>query len=383
MKSLLVVHQSPQNMNFFKALEERCLAQGVPYQERASLPLVSAADLAHAAIVLIEVTAQDDLNLLRGLEFSYGLVFHLPSLPASNQKNLLALAKVNTRVHSMADTERGVDFYWPFWRSLYGQQESATAEQAQLAQLTAQVERLKAKGLAMTAEMKNLHGHLVPGRQQKLKNATIWTKYAAGERPGGDYYDFVFQRGDVYLFMVHASSYLLSSAAMASFDQWRQGPRPYDLKKLIAALAQQNQAAAAGAALEVLVVKFDLRHLTGEGFCFGPWTLVSSGELYQQGNTYPCDPSFMPKARLTFKLDRGEILTFLSPGVPLNLQKAAPEKELIDFFRPWLNKRPREVLDELFFQMQRPVQRGFLEQDASAVMLEVHANALWEVQKDR
>ena len=382
MKSLLVVHQSPQNANFFAALQELCLAQGIVYQERASLDLVSEGDKAQAGIILLEVTAQDDFGLWRELEFSYGLVFHLPSLPAAMQKNLLAWAKANTRIHSMADTSRGVDFYWPFWRSLYGQQLTVLAEQAQLAQLEGQVARLKAKGATMTSEMKNLHGHLVPGRQQKFKNVTIWTKFAAGERAGGDYYDFAFEQGDVYLLMVHTNSYLLSSAVMATFDQWRQGPRPYNLKKLIASLAQHDQGRSADQVLEVLVIKFDLRHLNGDGYCFGPWSIISSGEVYQQGNDYPCDPAFMEKAHLTLKLGRGEVFSFLSPGVPLNLQKATPAKELIDFFRPWLNKRPREVLDELFFQMQRPVQRGFLEQDASAVMLEVHANALWEVQKD-
>ncbi len=377
-KSFLVIRRDPANAPFFTRLQEECGAQGFAYHESSDLGSISEEALAAAGVVLVAVGAGEDLAFLRHLNRPYGLAFHLKSWPAGELKSLLAWAKANTNVHSLVDIEHGVDFYWPFWHSWWVQQTQAQQEKDALSNLQDKVQHLVEQEQEMTTEVRQLHHRILRGRQQKLKNMTVWSKFAVGEGSGGDYFDFQQVGQDFYIFMLHTNSYLLTSEAMMAFDQWRQ-PRKLSLESLGKSLAHVAQKHAPQGELQTFLAKIDLRHLKGTGYCFGPWAMISSREILHLGNSYPCDPAFNAQAAFDFKLGRQEVLGIFSPGVPQNLQKAPAKKELIDFFRPWQNKKPRDVMEEIFFQMQRAMPQRFLACDASAVLLEVDANALWEV----
>ncbi|MBP5295785.1 MAG: hypothetical protein J6Y94_00435 [Bacteriovoracaceae bacterium] len=378
MKSFLAIHGDAQNAAFFTRLQEECVAQGFRYAEKLSLGEVTEEELMAAGVILIEINALQDLDFIRHLHRPYGLVFQFNHWPSAEQKQLLSWAKANTNVHSLVDINHGVDFYWPFWHSWWTQQEKAQQEQDALSDLHDKVQHLVAQGQGMTEDIRQLHHRLLRGRQQKLKNMTVWSKFAAGEGAGGDYFDFQTAGQDFYIFMAHTNSYLLASTVLATFDQWRQDPH-LQFEKLINLLAREAQGHAPQGELQAWMAKIDLRHLRGQGFCFGPWVMISSGEILRLGNSYPCDKAFAEAASFDFKLGRQEVFGIFSPGVTQNLQKAAAKKELIDFFRPGLNKKPRDVMEEIFFQMQRAAPNSFLTFDASAVLLEVDANALWEV----
>lgn len=235
-------------------------------------------------------------------------------------------------------------------------------------------------------KIKKIHEQLVPIRSEKAKGLQIYSKYAAGESIGGEFFDYVGNDHEYVFTICSSTSYLFTSALMNRMEFLADMPfTDSNLEKYISNIfSDANQLELKGKsdrnALDLMVVKIDLNSMNVSGYQFGKGQVVSTNsENNTKSNSIECNSAFIENSKFSFKLDRGEKLLFLSPGVSYNTKDLIDNVNICKFIETQIDKGHTQLLNELFFKLKENINSNFLKYDASAIYIEVDKHALFKV----
>lgn len=252
----------------------------------------------------------------------------------------------------------------------------------EFAQVSKGVNQIISLNLAQLQRIKKFHEKIVSLRQEQFKGVNLMSKYAAGESPGGEFFDAILNGHHLVVLLSSCNSYLASSNILTTFEKWKasQSWSWEDCQKDVFALANDFKSVGQNLEFELMLVEINLATLEIQGMNFGRGRLISQNAHYINSNQYPVDQAFLDKARFKFKLTRAEKLAVLSPGVCKNLgEDFIGQRSAKDFCQELLPKGNKTFLTELFFELKRDRRSDFLEHDASSIVIEVDANAIVKV----
>ncbi|OFZ24294.1 MAG: hypothetical protein A2381_04670 [Bdellovibrionales bacterium RIFOXYB1_FULL_37_110] len=339
-------------------------------------------------IFLIEMFDEDfTQNIISNLKVNENeeiyLVFNSSTL---NEEDLFATKKIlieNPAVAGWIDTNFEVEFYVPFFRNLLKRQ--ANGENvSHLKNVGKQLEGLVGNTLAELQRVKNIHEQVVPMRNEKMKGVEILSKYSAGEKTGGDFFDILSDKNEFVLLLTTSVSYVVSSVILAHFEVLKKKKNLDDqvILDLIGDIESELGELGFGKKvddIQLFVVKFDLKKFIARGYIFGKFELISNMKGIVTGNDYPLKKVFADKAHVDIPFKRGEKLVLLSPGVRNNFAELVKENDLTCFLRDNFSQTGKALLNELFFNLHKNCKNDFLVYDASVIFIEVSKNAIFQV----
>lgn len=232
--------------------------------------------------------------------------------------------------------------------------------------------------------VKKMYEVKTPRRFQEIKGVQVFSKYAAGENIGGEFFDIFMEQNKLFVLMSATSSYLASSSILQLFTGFKVKKDISEEAELelITQIKQEveelNKAKKKEINLDLFTAIIDLNKHTVSGHLFGKFKTLSSATNNFSNSGPEILKEDIESGTFSRSIERGERILLCSPGFVKNWEKLNPEFMMEEII---LNKKikPLDILDEIFFQLKKESNSGFLSYDASAIILEVQKNAMVEV----
>ncbi len=231
--------------------------------------------------------------------------------------------------------------------------------------------------------VKKVYEHNTPKRLETFKGFSIYSKYAAGQDMGGEFFDVFSKEGKVFILMSASSSFLASSSIIEYFSELKNETEiDKDLEQrfinnIKLELLKINQNKKKPVEVQLLTCIMDMNTMKLEGHAFGEFYLVSSNDSHQINTNTQLDGEIQ-NAAFTIKLERGERILLNSPGFIKNWDTAKIQINLNELIQKE-GIKPLDVLDEIYFQLKKESRDGFLPHDASSIIMEVQQNVMVKV----
>lgn len=231
--------------------------------------------------------------------------------------------------------------------------------------------------------VKKVYEQKAPKRLENFKGFTIYSKYAAGEDMGGEFFDIFAKENKIFMLMSASSSYIASSSILEYFSELK-GQAEITVENEINfidrvkdELEQINENKKKPVEAQLITCILDINTLNITGHVFGNFQVMSSNLKREVTRNNPLSGKIENSA-FELQLERGERLLLNSPGFINNWDMSRPEfmiEELVS------NKQIKalDVLDEVYFQLKKESKTGFLSHDASSLILEVQSNVMLQV----
>ncbi len=234
--------------------------------------------------------------------------------------------------------------------------------------------------------VKKLHEKVVPLRQEKVKSVNLFSKFAAGYSSGGEFFDIKKTDTQMLIIVTHAQSYVASSIILSHFEKLQQS-KFYNreiLEDFLEDLVNECRELDLidrdePESLQLDMILLDLKTYHYEGYHFGKGAYFSNGHKLSNENERALNENFFEEAHYEGSLERGQKLIFVSPGVLQNFEVKGEKGLLTKIIKEQFDNGPREVLNEIFFQLKKNTEEDFLKYDASVIYLEVDPNAFMQV----
>ena len=200
---------------------------------------------------------------------------------------------------------------------------------------------------------------------------------------GGEFFDLFSKEDKVFMMMSATSSYLASSSILQLFTELRalESFSETDEITFIEKVKEQIQTLTQSQGKEVKAQIFtcilDVKTLKISGHVFGNFKMISSDIKSNKEFSHSLDIDF-EQAKFTRKIKRGERIMFCSPGFMMNWSGLNP-KFMIEELMTNKKIKVLDILDEVFFQVKKDSESGFLKSDASSIIMEVQENVILEM----
>lgn len=214
--------------------------------------------------------------------------------------------------------------------------------------------------------VKKLHDRMVKIRTENLKRSKMLIKFMAGEKSGGEFFDFIDHDQEMIVIEIGSDSYLTSSMVISEVEALKLKSNPKDelsqFIKKITEIATEFKSS-----INYMITIYNTRSLEVEYFQRGNSKLFINGELRSiSGNG-------------SIKLNRNTKIFFLSEGAIKNWNIHHKESELNSFLTSHMNLENKDFINEFFFELYRHKQGMFLTFDALMCALEISNNVIHEV----
>lgn len=226
--------------------------------------------------------------------------------------------------------------------------------------------------------VKHTYERMVPKRLEQFKGIKIFSKYAAGEKSGGEFFDLYSNENKIFLMMSHTSSYIASSVILQQFGAMKGSPRLtgknldaffQTIKDEVAQLAKAQDKEIT---IKLLTLVLDTSSMEIECKSLGKFDFISSHG--REVETSESDKVISQH----LQLERGERLMVCTPGFEYNWSEVKTDIEISKLMEN-SEIKPLDVLDELFFQLKKKSGSEFLKSDAAAIIMEVEKNVMVQI----
>lgn len=231
-------------------------------------------------------------------------------------------------------------------------------------------------------QIKKIYDRVVFFRKESVKNIQLYSKYCAGRSPGGDYFDAFTENNKFYLYCTTTNSYLLSNLLMKLFlDLKTFVKKDVDLEFYLKNLDLQVRDTFKNdkkITFDFCLTEVNLNNLATTYYRTNSFGVELSGSNSPKGeeetNLLPMTKVY--KNKITLK--HGERVLVYSPGFKQLWSKYCEGENYMDILN---NQRiyPKDIVDELAFQLRSKNTGYFLDTDSSTIILEVDKNAVLEV----
>lgn len=271
------------------------------------------------------------------------------------------------KIFGFIDLSQEIDYNTPLLKNYLNMNFSSHA--LKLEQLASDLDKVYEFTKSELTRVKDLHDRLVKVRIDTLKGITVTSKFMAGEKSGGEFFDMLQTDQDFLFIQAGSNSYILSSLIISELEVLKLSTPTTSIKdqaehflKMIKHHASEN-----GAELNYCVAHVDLKNLQAD------FQFQGNGYLYYQNDLI----DFSRPVRL--KLKPAEKFYLLSSGAIKNLKELNPMLSVKDFYRDNSDKNTRDLINEFFFEVSRNKAGNFLNYDALMGVIEIEQKTLYKI----
>jgi len=378
MKSVVLVSQTDLTLQFFKNFEKF----GLKIERRNFHGKLSLFE----EIVFFDIDSEAQLQkidsmLVSGTKIGY-LVFDSEKITQSLKSKIVAFCKGKNWINGLFDTSLGHEIYFGFIQKVVLGKNLANKEL--LLELNNKLDEKISDLEDNLQKIKKIHKYVVPKRKQIVKGITLHNRYAVGEGSGGEFLDFIQTNQKLLIFLSSSPSYVISSMTLSYFGYLIQKKelstesittflkgfakdiREFSLDKLD---MTENR-------IKICLLLIDLSSFDCTGYNFGESIIISEEQQILGGNSFPLTAELLPKASFNFKLNRGQKIVLVSPGLRSNCNDYIQQVPLVDYIKNLISKKSSDILDEIFFELKKDLKANFLNKDSTACYIEVDSNAI-------
>ncbi len=242
-----------------------------------------------------------------------------------------------------------------------------TQHAVQLDKLASDLDKIYEHTKSELTRVKDLYDRFVKVRVDQLKGAKITSKFMAGEKSGGEFFEIVQNDQELLFIQAGSDSYILSSMILSEIEILKEKSnsnlesQAEQFKKIISHHATENKAE-----LTYCIMHLNLKTLQAS------FTLKGAGHIFYQGELISFDKP------MKLKLHPKDRLCVISQGAMKNwefLSKLSPKK----FFADNKDHATRDLITEFFFEVSRNKAGNFLIYDALLAVLEIEENVLYQL----
>lgn len=320
--------------------------------------------------IIVEYPNENVLSNLESFPDSPVLILYSSkNLSESELENLKNICKRDSNIKGLIDSEVSLTFHLPIFREAFLGIEPKKILGDLLTRSLIELERIK-----------EIHRKMVPIRSGSNNGINYFSKFASGESPGGEFFNFNNKNLENMFFFSNADSYLTSNLVLSAYEKFDfEEFNLNNFKKFIESI-EADKLDLSKNKLELLMASIDRKNLTIEGYNFSSCRIFLSDEIKMPStilNSIP--PENLKDSYFSFKIGRGERLYIFSSGYIRNMEKYYPDFEISSLLKK-VNKLPAgDALNEFFFQLKRKVVGKFPFYDSSIIIIEVDKNVLFQV----
>lgn len=217
-------------------------------------------------------------------------------------------------------------------------------------------------------KIKDLHDRFVKVRVDQLKGAKLTSKFMAGEKSGGEFFEVMQSDQEILFLQAGSDSYLLSSLILSEIETLKEYPTMSNMQnhlerfqKSILHHANENKAE-----LTYCMMILNLKTLQAS------FTLRGMGHIFYQGKLLSFDKP------MTLKLKPRERLCVISEGAMKNLEFLS-KLSVPKFFQDNIGLETKDLINEFFFEVSRNKAGNFLIFDALMAVVEIEESMLYQL----
>lgn len=271
------------------------------------------------------------------------------------------------KIFGFVDLSQEVEYNVPILNNYLNMNFSAHA--VKIDQLAADLDKVYEFTRSELVKIKDLHDRLVKVRVDKLKGVTVTSKFMAGEKSGGEFFDMIQTDHNFLFIQAGSNSYILSSLILAEIEVLKLSTPTTSVKeqsehfeKMMNHHAQENNAE-----LNYCIINVDLKTLQADCVFKG------NGYLYYQNELIDFSKA------VKIKLKPAEKFYLLSSGALKNLAELNPKLSVKDFYKNNADKDTRDLINEFFFEVSRNKPGNFLIYDALMSVIEIDQKTLYQI----
>jgi hypothetical protein len=217
-------------------------------------------------------------------------------------------------------------------------------------------------------KIKNLHDRVVKIRVDQLKGATLSSKFMAGEKSGGEFFEVIQNDQEIFFIQAGSNSYLLTSLILSEIELLKERStlgnfhdQVLKFQKVISHHATENNSE-----LNYCIMNLNSKTLIAS------FALKGKGHIFYQGEVI----SFEEEIKL--RLKPRDKLVVISEGAMQNWELLA-KNSVKKFFVQNQELATRELITEFFFEVSRNKTGSFLIYDALLAVVEIDENILYQL----
>lgn len=225
--------------------------------------------------------------------------------------------------------------------------------------------------------VKSLHEKLVNFRSEDYKGVKVTSKFASGEKSGGEFFDVVNTKKGAIFILSSTPSYVASSIIMSQVECLYQEKSASGeiLAKLMSNLEKEFLSLGLNLSeCSFLVMQLELATMKIETFSFGGVKFYVDGQECLSSPKLQLPLTDISPYQGELRLERANRFVILSPGLIKGM-----DKKLAQEVTSLMDEGGREFLTKTFFELKKNRNNSFLEYDASAIYFEVDKNAILQV----
>ena len=359
MKEIECVRQGEGKDDYLRKLlnEVGCAPKFITWDDAkvsANAPLLLLIDEAHID-ALAEVCEDRDLKLIVALN-------------TRREFKLVSLLKNHfDKIFGFVDVSQEIEYNTPILKNYINLNFSTNS--LQLDQLASDLDKVYEFTKSELLRVKDLHDRLVKVRVDTLKGITVTSKFMAGEKSGGEFFDML-QTDSHFLFIQAGSdNYILSSLILAEMEILKLSTpttsvqaQSEHFEKMVNHHAKENNAQ-----LNYCIINIDLK------------TLQVNCQFKGEGYLYYQNKLIDFSKPVALKLRSGEKFHLLSSGALKNLVELNPKLSVNQFYKNHEDKNTRDLINEFFFEVSRNKTGSFLIYDAFMSVIEVEGKTLYQI----
>jgi hypothetical protein len=215
--------------------------------------------------------------------------------------------------------------------------------------------------------IKELHDRFVKMRKEKIKGLELLIKFMAGEKSGGEFFDYLVQDSHILFVQAGSDSYIMSSLIISALEDLKVKNNDFNLTIDSFISLLNHHAIEHQSKLSFTIMILNLKNLEASIYSQGNSKLFFNNEIISVGKSS------------ILKLNRGSKVTFLSEGTLKNWNNHNDEKKLLEFLLSYPELSNRDFINEIFFELARHKEGMFLTNDALVVMFEIDQNVLLQL----
>ena len=270
------------------------------------------------------------------------------------------------KIFGFIDLSQEVEYNTPILNNYLNM--NFTKQSMKLDKLASDLDRVYEFTKSELVKIKDLHDRFVKVRVDQLKGATLTSKFMAGEKSGGEFFEVIQNDQEILFIQAGSDSYLLSSMILSEIETMKEKANSTNLQtkleqfqKVISHHANENNAE-----LTYCMMILNLKTLQAS------FTLKGMGYLFYQGELISFDEP------MKLKLKPRDRLCVISQGSMKNwelLSKISTKK----FFVENEALVTKDLVNEFFFEVSRNKAGNFLIFDALMAVLEIEENVLYQL----
>ena len=359
MREMECVRQSPAHDEYLKKLlkETDLTPKFISWDDSrdgSSSPLLLMVDEDHIDS-LIKIAEKRDLKLIVGLN-------------ARRDFKLVSKLKDHfDKIFGFIDLSQEIDYNTPLLKNYINL--NFLSHNVSLDKLATDLDKIHEFTRSELMRVKDLHDRLVKVRVDSLKGVTVTSKFMAGEKSGGEFFDMIQTDHNFLYIQAGSNSYILSSLILNEMEVLKLSlpttsvnAQSEHFEKMI-----KHHASETGAELNYCIINIDTKTLQAE--C----RFQGNGYLYYQNDLIDFSQP------VTFKMKPSDKFYLLSNGSLKNLVELNPKLSVKNFYKANADKNTRDLINEFFFEVSRNKAGNFLNYDALMTVIEVEQKVLYQL----